>query len=139
MTDPSSDPFIPEDPFLPDPTESRYIDGFSSGDQRDPAIVDDSEPAIHPGQILGASFMLPRGLLPTRLARALRVPVNRITDILTGKRRITAQTALLLAVYFETSPEFWLRLQMEYDLRCARRRGHVRTHLQAIQSARRFR
>ncbi|MEX0431561.1 HigA family addiction module antitoxin [Spiribacter insolitus] len=122
MISPTPDALDEDDPLLPDP-----------------ALVDDAEAPVPPGEILGASFMLPQGLLPTPLARALRVPVNRITDILSGKRRITAQTALLLATYFDTTPEFWLRLQMEYDLRCARRRGRIRTHLQAIQSARRLR
>jgi len=118
------------------PTEPYAAGQSPSADPRDPALVDDADAPVPPGEILGASFMLPRGLLPTSLARALQVPVNRITDILSGKRRITAQTALLLATYFDTSPEFWLRLQMDYDLRCARRRGRIRTHLQAIQSCR---
>ncbi len=122
MTDPTTDALGEDDPLVPDP-----------------ALVDDAQPPTPPGEILAASFMLPRGLSPTSLARVLQVPVNRITDILSGKRRITAQTALLLATYLDTSPEFWLRLQMEYDLRWARRRGRIRTHLQAIQSARRLR
>lgn len=92
---------------------------------------------IPPGEVLGERFMLPRGLGPTALARDLHVPVNRITDILCGKRRITAKTALLFGKYFQTSPEFWLRLQMDFDLRQAEQNQLTRTHLQAIARCRR--
>lgn len=78
--------------------------------------------------------MVPRLMSATSLARALGVPVNRITDILGGKRRITARTALLFAEYFQNSPEFWLRLQMDADLREARqdRFNHSHTRRMAI-------
>lgn len=93
-----------------------------------PRLTDDAESPIPPGQVLGSEFMVPRMMSASLLARALGVPVNRITDILGGKRRITARTALLLAEYFHTSPEFWLRLQMDADLRQARRDRCKRSH-----------
>jgi addiction module HigA family antidote len=59
------------------------------------------------------------GLSQNRLALALRVPARRINEIVLGKRRITADTALRLARYFQMSPQFWLGLQMDYDLEVA--------------------
>lgn len=76
---------------------------------------------IHPGEILREEFMVPLGLSANALAMALRVPVSRITEILHGRRSISADTALRLARYFDTSPDLWLGLQTEYDLRMARR------------------
>jgi addiction module HigA family antidote len=74
---------------------------------------------IHPGEVLAEDFMGPRGLSASQIALDLRVPANRITDIVRGKRGITADTALRLARYFDTSPEMWLHLQIDYDLRMA--------------------
>jgi addiction module HigA family antidote len=71
---------------------------------------------VHPGEILRAEFLEPMGLSQNRLANALSVPPRRINEIVQGKRRITADTALRLARYFGMSPEFWLGLQMDYDL-----------------------
>ncbi|MFM2124689.1 MAG: hypothetical protein RL328_1140 [Acidobacteriota bacterium] len=76
---------------------------------------------IHPGEILSEDFMLPLGISINRLARDLHVPPNRIHAIVHGQRGITADTALRLAAYFRTTPELWLNLQTEYDLRLARR------------------
>jgi addiction module HigA family antidote len=70
---------------------------------------------IHPGRILKRE-MSARGLSANRLALALRVPSGRITQILNGKRGISAETALRLARYFDTSPQFWMNLQSRYDL-----------------------
>jgi addiction module HigA family antidote len=71
---------------------------------------------IHPGYILETEFLDELGLSAYALAKALRVPVNRITGIIKGERAITADTALRLARYFDTTPEFWLNLQTHYDL-----------------------
>jgi len=71
---------------------------------------------IHPGYILETEFLDELGLSAYALAKALRVPVNRITGIVKGERAITADTALRLARYFDTTPEFWLNLQTHYDL-----------------------
>jgi len=71
---------------------------------------------IHPGEILLEEFLKPMGISQNRLALDIRVPPRRINEIVHGKRRITADTALRLAKYFDMSPQFWLGLQMDYDL-----------------------
>ena len=71
---------------------------------------------VHPGEILQKEFLEPMGLSQNRLALALRVPARRINEIVLGKRGITADTALRLARYFKMSPQFWLGLQMDYEL-----------------------
>ena len=74
---------------------------------------------IHPGVILREEFLEPLGLSAYALANALSVPRNRITGIVRGERAITADTALRLARYFGTTPDFWLNLQTAYDLSIA--------------------
>ena len=76
---------------------------------------------IHPGEILSEEFMKPLGISINRLSRDLNVPPNRIHGIVHGTRSITADTALRLGEYFGVSPEAWMNLQAEYDLRTARR------------------
>ena len=71
---------------------------------------------IHPGEFLREDFLAPLGLSANALALALRVPVTRITEILRERRGITADTALRLARYFGTTPDFWMKMQMSYDL-----------------------
>ena len=73
-------------------------------------------PPLHPGEMLREEFMKPLGLSANALAMELRVPVTRITEILRERRGITADTALRLARYFNMTPEFWMRLQMDFDL-----------------------
>lgn len=75
---------------------------------------------LHPGEILVEEFLKPMGLSQNRLALAIKVPPRRINEIVLGKRRITADTALRLAKYFNMSPQFWLGLQMDYDLDIAK-------------------
>ena len=72
---------------------------------------------IHPGEILYEDFIKPMGLSMNQLARHLDVPAGRISNIVNGKRSISADTALRLAKYFGTTPEVWLGLQLDYDLR----------------------
>ena len=76
---------------------------------------------IHPGEILMEDFMKPLDISINRLSRDLHVPPNRIHAIVHGTRSITADTALRLGTYFGVTPETWLNLQLEYDLRLARR------------------
>ncbi len=76
-------------------------------------------PPIHPGEILLEEFLKPLGISQNALARALRVPPDRINAIVQGRRSITADTALRLARAFGTSPQFWLNLQARYDLEIA--------------------
>lgn len=78
-------------------------------------------PPIHPGEILRMDLMLPLGISINRLARDLHVPVTRVSEIVNGRRSVTADTALRLARYFGTSPEFWVNLQSTFDLRSASR------------------
>ena len=74
---------------------------------------------IHPGEVLREEFLVPLGMTANALAGALGVPANRITLLVREARGITADTALRLARYFSTTPEFWLTLQLTYDLRRA--------------------
>lgn len=76
---------------------------------------------IHPGEILLEDFLKPMGISINRLARDIGVPPGRISTIVNAKRSITADTALRLGTYFGVSPELWLSLQSDYDLRIARR------------------
>lgn len=71
---------------------------------------------IHPGEILMEEFLKPMNLSQNKIALAIRVPARRINEIVLGKRRISADTALRLAKYFGNSAQFWLGLQMDYDL-----------------------
>ena len=71
---------------------------------------------VHPGEILQKEFLEPMRLSQNRLALAIGVPARRINEIVLGKRGITADTALRLARYFKMSPQFWLGLQMDYEL-----------------------
>ena len=77
---------------------------------------------VHPGEILREDFLKPLGISINRLARDIVVPPGRISTIVNGKRSITADTALRLGLYFDVSPELWLNLQTDYDLRVARRK-----------------
>ena len=82
-------------------------------------------PPVHPGEILLEDFMKPLGLTVNKLALDLRVPATRIGEIVHQRRRITADTALRLARYFNTNPEFWLNLQNFHDLELSRRSGSL--------------
>ena len=71
---------------------------------------------VHPGEVLLEEFLKPMDLSQNRLALAIGVPPRRINEIVLGKRTLTADTALRLGRYFSMSPQFWLGLQMDYDL-----------------------
>jgi len=71
---------------------------------------------IHPGEVLLEEFLKPLSLSAYRLAKETKIPQTRISEIIKGKRRITADTALRLSKYFGTSAKFWLGLQDDYDL-----------------------
>jgi antitoxin HigA-1 len=71
---------------------------------------------IHPGEVLQQEFVVPMGMTQNKLAMELHVPARRINEIVLGKRSITADTALRLSRYFKNSAQFWLGLQMDYDL-----------------------
>ena len=73
-------------------------------------------PPVHPGEILREDLLKPLGISINRLGRDLRVPVTRISEIVNGRRGVTADTALRLARYFGTTPELWMNIQTAYDL-----------------------
>ena len=79
-------------------------------------------PPIHPGEVLMEEYLEPLGVTQHRLAVAIGVPPRRINEIVHGKRRITADTALRMARYFGTSERFWMNLQGRYDLEVERDR-----------------
>jgi antitoxin HigA-1 len=71
---------------------------------------------VHPGEILREEFLKPHNLSMNKLALGLRVPVTRIAEIVAERRAISSDTALRLARYFSTTPQFWMNLQVRYDL-----------------------
>ena len=82
--------------------------------------MDDEFAPVTPGEILKEEFLGGFGLSQGRLARAVGISPNRITEIINNRRRISADTAVRLALYFGNSPEFWMDLQANYDLKRAR-------------------
>jgi antitoxin HigA-1 len=74
-------------------------------------------PDVHPGEILEEEFLKPLGISAYRLAKETKIPATRISQIIKGRRRITADTALRFGKFFGNSADFWLGLQTEYDLR----------------------
>jgi antitoxin HigA-1 len=76
---------------------------------------------VTPGEMLKEEFMAEYGLSQNRLAKAIGISPNRITEIVNNRRRITADTALRLSLYFGNSPQFWINLQSHYDLKVASR------------------
>lgn len=92
---------------------------------------------ITPGEVLQTEFMEPLRVSQNQLARDIDVPVSRVAGIIKGSRAITADTALRFGQYFGTSPDMWLRLQAQYDLRLAQRttwpkiKSRIRPHVAA--------
>jgi addiction module HigA family antidote len=78
---------------------------------------------ITPGEILLEEFLEPIGISQAKLARDLKVPPNRINQIINGKREITADTALRLGKYFGIEPEFWLNLQMRFNMKIVKEKA----------------
>lgn len=87
---------------------------------RDPALLG---PAIHAGEMLRAEFLEPLGLSQVEAAAELGISVNRLNELVLGKRGITADTALRLARRFGTTPQLWMHLQADWDLHQALRKG----------------
>ncbi|CAN5749471.1 HigA family addiction module antitoxin [soil metagenome] len=73
-------------------------------------------PNIHPGEVLLEEFLKPLDVSAYKLSKAIGIPQTRISEILKGRRRITADTAIRLSYYFGTSPKFWLGLQDDFDI-----------------------
>ena len=94
-------------------------------------------PPIHPGVILRDEFLVPLDMSANALANRLGVPTNRITAIVNGARAITADTALRLARFFDTTPDFWMNLQLRHDLREAEEARGTKSALRAIHPLKR--
>lgn len=92
---------------------------------------------IHPGEVLREEFLLPLGMSAHALALELKVPAPRINDIVRERRAVTPDTALRLARYFGTTPDFWLGLQTAYDLKVAERElgARINREVQAREAA----
>ena len=90
-------------------------------------------PDITPGEILREEFLLPMKISAYRLAKDTNMPATRISEILKGRRKITADTALRLSQYFGNSADFWLGIQDEYDLR--KERDRLKSELATIPRA----
>lgn len=92
---------------------------------------------VHPGEVLSEDFLKPMELSQNALARGLGVPPRRINEIVHGKRRVTADTALRLARFFGMSAEFWLGLQMDYelDVESDRLEGRLKDEVKTYQEA----
>ena len=73
-------------------------------------------PNIHPGEILNEEFLIPLNITAYRLSKETNIPQTRISEIIKGKRRITADTAVRLSIFFGNSAKFWLGLQDDYDI-----------------------
>jgi addiction module HigA family antidote len=81
----------------------------------------------HPGEVLLEEFLVPLGLTQVTLSQHIGVPVQRVNEIVRGKRGVTPETAWLLAQAFGTTPEFWVNLQTQYDLSTRRPHNRVRS------------
>ncbi len=80
-----------------------------------------NRPPSHPGEILLEEFLKPREMTQSELSEKLQIPLQRVNSIVNGKRGVTPETAILLARFFETTAEFWMNLQTQYDLWFAER------------------
>jgi addiction module HigA family antidote len=85
--------------------------------------IPSDRPPSHPGEILFEEFLVPLDLTQLELAEAIRVPLQQVEDIVNGRQDVSPGTSLRLARYFKTSPDFWLNLQMRWDLYHARLKG----------------
>ncbi len=83
-------------------------------------MVDNEFARVTPGEMLKEEFLAEHGLSQNQLAKAVGISPNRIAEIINNRRRITADTALRLSLYFGNSAEFWMNLQSHYDLKLAR-------------------
>ena len=87
---------------------------------------------IHPGEVLNEEFLKPLEITAYKLSKDLNIPQTRISEILKGRRRITADTALRLSKYFGTSPKFWLGLQDDFDIE--EEQSRITKELKAIET-----
>lgn len=100
-------------------------------------MINNKMRAIHAGEILREEFLIPLGITAHALAMSLRVPAPRINDVVREKRAITVDTAMRLARYFDTTPQFWMNLQSNYDLKIAESTlsKQIESEVQQLQKA----
>ena len=91
---------------------------------------------VHPGTILNDEYLKPRGQSSNRLGEVLHVPANRVSDILRGRRGITADTALRLGRHFRTTPEYWMDLQRDFEIET--KRYEIGAQLKTIRLAKKL-
>ena len=84
-------------------------------------MIEQKQPAVTPGEMLVEEFLRPAGVELEQLSGATRIPMDDLTEIAEGRRPMTAETALRLARFFGNSPQYWMNMQADYDLRVARR------------------
>jgi addiction module HigA family antidote len=101
------------------------------------AKLDPGYSEITPGEILATEFLEPLAITQYRLASETGMPRSRVSDIIKGKRAITAETALAFSLYFGNTPQFWLNLQSHYDLEKATRNSleEIKTKVKPLQAA----
>jgi addiction module HigA family antidote len=92
--------------------------------------------ATHPGRLLQQEFLEPLGITQADLARAVGIPLNRVNELVRGKRGVTPETAWLLSWYFRNSPEFWMNLQTAHDLTVTRPEVRRKRAARSLQSSR---
>ena len=115
--------------------EKKKLDYSNSGFKNVFGISINKVKNIHPGEILLKEFLEPLKLSQSQLAKHIGVHTRRINEVIHGKRGITANTALLLAKYFDISPEFWMALQRDYELE--EERGKLKKRLNKIEPLKR--
>jgi antitoxin HigA-1 len=100
-------------------------------------MAEDEFAPVTPGEMLKEEFLTEYGLTQSQLAKAIGISPNRIAEIVNNRRRITADTALRLGLYFGNSPEFWMNLQIHHDLKIARRnlKPEVAKRIKALRAA----
>jgi addiction module HigA family antidote len=98
-------------------------------------MTDTNLPAIHPGEILKDLYLEPVEMSAGALAKRLNIPRTRIERIVTGKTGITSDTALRLAKFFDTTPEFWMNMQVSYDLKIEAERNKAEIERIAVRDA----
>ena len=95
-------------------------------------MIPENRIATHPGVVLKEEFLIPMGVTQVALAKHLGIPVQRINELIRGKRGVTPETAWLLAGAFGTTPQFWLNLQTNYDLSVNRPDRAIQPLVQAV-------
>ena len=100
--------------------DEDYLPSYEDSAEGSHTLPDEDLPPVHPGEVLYEEYLKPLALSQNRLGLGIGVHPRRINEIVLGKRRVTAETALRLARYLRTTPEYWMILQVEYDLEVAR-------------------